>query len=327
MSTGKTKAIAFTARERAELVDADRPSTPLGSREVEGETQASLTSPGTELNWGYLGEKFPTFTGYAAVIRVTAVGADVKQLKPGDLAFVMGNHRAFQRVDMASAVPVPAALMPAEAVFARLMGVSMSTLVTTTARPPSRVLITGLGPVGHLAAQIFAACGYQVTACDPVEPRRKLADDAGLADVRASIPLDDASLAGKFALAIECSGHEKAVLDACKSVMKRGEVVLIGVPWRKRTDIPAFDVLHAVFHKYAVLRSGWEWEVPQHPTDFRNGAIFDNFAGALRWLAEGRVKVNGLYALASPADCQSVYQDLLHQRGDKIVTVFDWSRL
>lgn len=324
MSQAKTKAVCFTARETAELIDVDRPASPLGPREIEGDTLVSLISPGTEINASYLGTKFPSFGGYAAVMRVTAVGAEVKGVAVGADVFLMGNHKGFQRIDFAAAVPVPAGLSPQTAVFARLMGVSMSTLVTTTARPPSRVLVTGLGPVGHLASQIFAGAGHLVTACDPVESRRRLATTAGIKDVRPAPPANEAEGLGTYSLAVECSGHEAAVLDACRAVRKRGEVVLVGVPWRKRSEIAAFDLLHVVFHKYVVLRSGWEWELPVHPADFRAGSIYENFAGAMRWLGEGRVKVDNLYELVKPADCQRVYQDLLHQRGEKIVSVFDW---
>src|SRR5207237_1254329 len=121
-------------------------------------------------------------------------------------------------------------------VFARLMGVSMSTLTTTTARPPERVLVTGLGLVGHLAAKIFAACGYQVTACDPSPVRREQAERRGIARVLAAVPVDDPAFARQVALVVECSGHEQAVLDGLKVVRKRGEVSLVGAPWKRRTD-------------------------------------------------------------------------------------------
>lgn len=322
---GKIKAIVFTAAQQAELVEIDGDTTPLGDNEVAGRTLASLISPGTELNWGYMGAKFPAYPGYASVFEVEAIGGAVTDLKPGDRVFCTGPHRSRQRVAREVALKVPDGLAPEVAVFARLMGVSMSTLTTTTARPPERVLVTGLGPVGLLAAQIFSHCGYEVIACDPLQGRRELAMLVGLSDVRAAVPIDDKTLVGKIALHVECSGHEQAVLGGCQLVRKRGEVVLVGVPWKRRTELSAFDILHAVFHKYLVLRSGWEWEVPRQPTDFVTGSIQANLAAALRWLAEGKVSTGDCFALAPPAEAQRVYQDLLHLRGDKIVTVFDWT--
>jgi threonine dehydrogenase-like Zn-dependent dehydrogenase len=316
-------AVTITAHQTAELLETPVDDRPLEPDAVAGRTLFTLTSPGTELNHAYLGERFPKRVGYAAVFTVEQVGAEVDDVKPGEVVFAMGGHVSHQRVPRAEVVPVPAGLAAEHAVFARLMGVSMTTLVTTAAAPGQSVAVTGLGPVGHLAAQIFAGCGYDVLAVDPVESRRALLQRK--ADLTVADRLTDEAVAGRtLRLGLECSGHEQAVLDLCRHVAKRGEVALIGVPWRKRTDLSAFDLLDAVFHKYVVLRTGWEWELPRQPEPFRRGSVVENFATALRWLAEGRVDVAGLYALADPRDCQRVYQDLLHQRGDALAYLFDW---
>ena len=312
--------VAFTAREKAELVEVPLPEGPLGAREIAGRSLASLVSPGTEINGEYLGTRFPSYHGYAAVLQVEEVGAEVGDLHVGDHVFIAGKHRSRQRCDAEGAVPLPAGLSPEQAVFARLMGVSMSTLLTTAARPPGRVLVTGLGPVGHLAAQVFAAAGYRVSASDPIAERRNLLAGPGGIELLERVAPD----AG-FDLALECSGHEQAAFDACHSVRKGGEVVLVGTPWSRQTDLRAFDLLHEVFFRYVVLRSGWEWQVPGRRRDFDRGSLMENFAAALRWLADGRVNVAALYDVASPADCQKVYQSLLHRTSKTPTVVFDWA--
>jgi threonine dehydrogenase-like Zn-dependent dehydrogenase len=75
------------------------------------------------------------------------------------------------------------------------------------------------------------------------------------------------------------------------------------------------------------LRSGWEWELARYNTDFRTGSVFNNMAGALRWLAEGRVRAEGLYEEAAPRDAQRVYQDLLHGKCPTLSVVFDWTKM
>src|SRR5690349_14240738 len=164
MTSGPAYAVTFTAREQAELLPVERDARPFGPREVAGRTLATLVSAGTELAGAYLGTSFPRAPGYAAVFEVEEAGGEMEGVRPGDRLFCMGPHRSYQRVSQEQAVPVPEGLEPADAVFARLMSVSMSTLTTTAARPPAKVLVTGLGLVGHLAAQIFSACGYEVTA-------------------------------------------------------------------------------------------------------------------------------------------------------------------
>ncbi|ESY89372.1 hypothetical protein X741_30960 [Mesorhizobium sp. LNHC229A00] len=119
--------------------------------------------------------------------------------------------------------------------------------------------------------------------------------------------------AGSIALVIDCSGHEQAVLDACKVVRKRGEVVLVGVPWKANTGILAHEILHAVFFNFVVLRSGWEWDVPVLARAFVWEELYDGYnnaphstytglAKALKWLSEGRVPVDGLVRSQNPSD-------------------------
>ena len=325
MSSRPEYAVTFTAREQAELLEIEGESRPLGPREVAGRTLATLVSAGTELAGSYQGTSFPRVPGYAAVFEVEELGSEVASLRVGDRALCMGPHRSHQRVGQEQAVPLPDGLAPAAAVFARLMSVSMSTLTTTAARPPAKVLVTGLGLVGHLASQIFAACGYEVTGCDPFPARQEIARRAGIRRVLPAVPVDDPAYAGHVELVIDCSGHEQAALDGCRVVRKRGEVVLIGTPWQRRTDLPAHELLSLVFHRYVVLRSGWEWELPLQAADFRRGSVFGNLEAALRWLAEGRVRVNDLATLRPPAEAQPVYQDLMHQRVEKLAVVFDWT--
>jgi threonine dehydrogenase-like Zn-dependent dehydrogenase len=324
MSLRTETAVTVTAREQVELLPIERDPSLLGPHEVTGRTLATLISAGTELAGAYQGTRFPTTLGYAAVFEVEAVGAEVSGLSVGDLAFCMGPHRSFQRQSRDRVVPVPAGLTPEVATFARMMSVSMSTLTTTTARPPQIVVVTGLGLVGHLAAQIFDRCGYEVIACDPVPSRRAFAEEAGLRRVLADVPLDDPHVAGHVALVLECSGHEAAALAGCRVVRERGEVAQIGAPWRRQTEITAHEILHAVFHNYVVLRSGWEWELPLHESDFRTGSIFANLAVALQWLAEGRIRVDHLFTRVAPREAQQAYQDLLHRRGERLAVVFDW---
>ncbi len=40
-------------------------------------------------------------------------------------------------------------------------------------------------------------------------------------------------------------------------IRKRGEVVLVGVPWVRRTDIYAHEILCRVFYDFVDMRSGW----------------------------------------------------------------------
>jgi threonine dehydrogenase-like Zn-dependent dehydrogenase len=145
--------------------------------------------------------------------------------------------------------------------------------------------------------------------------------------VLAAIPALEPGARRPFALALECSGNEDAAIDACRVVRNRGEVVLVGTPWKRYTDRTAHELVWTIFHNYIVMRSGWEWEIGLQPEDFRPASIYGNMQGAVDWLASGRVVVDDLYEAVSPADAQSAYQSLLHGAATRLGVVFDWRRV
>lgn len=317
-------AVTFTEKEMAKLLPMEMDTDEVGPNQIAGHTLATVISAGTEINSGYLGDNFPKNSGYAAVFTAEKVGSEVEGISEGDIVFTMGNHATYQKKPSFQCLRVPKGLAPEIAVFARMMAVSMTTLTTTVARPPGKVLVTGLGLVGHLAAKNFQGCGYEVYASDPVESRRKVASEAGILNVLDSVPGEDSDLSGQFQLAIECSGHEQALMDAANAVRKRGEVVCIATPWRQFTDIPVHDLHRLIFFNYLVIRTGWEWELPRQPEDFRVNSVFENISGALGWLADGRVSVDNIFTTYDPERCQQAYQDLLHKQTDRLAVVFDW---
>lgn len=303
--------------------------------EIRGRTLFTLVSQGTELGWAN-GDSFPIRPGYAAVFEVLELASDVTGVACGDFRFAMGCHRSTQTHPVWQTLPVPQGLAPEIAVIARLLGVSMTTLMTTQARPGDHVVITGAGPVGFLAAQLFDAFGYRVTVVDPDPLRRSQVVSSGVADCRAKMPLDDTALAQKVALVVDCSGHEGAVLEGCKIVRRMGEVVLIGVPWRKLTDHTAHDVMSAVFFNLVTLRSGWEWQLPVQSKAFvweelfegynnAPNSIMGGFNRALDWLAEGRFALDGMMHKAQPNNPAALYDSIARRQIAEPFIILDWT--
>jgi len=336
-------AIAMTDYAKAALLEVESIDR-VEPDEVLVETLYSLISPGTEIAHGFLGQgPFPVWTGYAAVGRVMEAGSAVAHVQPGDIVFTMGNHRLCQALKASTAFKLPEGLEPSIAVITRLMGVSMTTLTTTAARPGDRVLVMGAGPVGYLAAHLFRHAGYKVSVCDPDPERLRLIEASGkfevyrslseaqITDNKASTEADTEDFVdGKpepFALVAECSGHEAALLAGLRNVRKGGEVVMIGVPWRKQTDHTAHEIAWEVFHRYAVLRSGWEWELPIQSDEFNPHSIYSNLKTAARWLQEGRIPLADTIRIESPTLAQEVYRGLADRMLKELFVVFDWSKI
>jgi threonine dehydrogenase-like Zn-dependent dehydrogenase len=327
------KEIIFSGKARAELQSCEL--SPLGEADVRGRTVVSLISPGTELAWLNDGN-YPLRPGYAAVFEAEELGSSVRGIVKGELLLCMGGHRSIQQFDQKYTVKVPSSLSAEHAVIARLMGVSMTTLMTTAARPGDKVLICGAGPVGYLAAHQFSISGYGVTVIEPDITRQAQVKKSGLQKVLSAIPLGDGVYDGEVALVVDCSGHERAVLDGCKVVRKKGEVVLVGVPWKAHTQILAHEILNAIFFKFAVVRSGWEWEVPIRGRDFvweelyqgYNNAPHSTMSGlklALDWLAAGKIPLAGLVTTRKVVDPQTIYDALMAKKIAEPFVVLDWA--
>ncbi len=95
--------------------------------------------------------------------------------------------------------------------------------------PGSRVLVTGAGPIGLLAAQVARAYGaFDVIVTDVNAHRLQLAERLGLTalDVSAT-PLAAADVEPDVLL--ECSGNPRATGDAVRTVARAGRVVLVGM--------------------------------------------------------------------------------------------------
>lgn len=325
--------IVIPAKAQFVLQSCD-PAATLAPHELRGRTIATLVSPGTELAWA-MGEEFPVRPGYAAVFEVEEIGSAVTSVEIGEQRFCMGAHRSFQQADADLTVPLRPGLSPENALLARLMGVSMTTLMTTRARPGDTVFVCGAGPVGYLAAHIFRLSGYEVSVVEPDARRRAQAEASGLTSVYPAMPLDHIELVGDVAMAIDCSGHEQAVMDACRMVRQHGEVVLVGVPWRRQTDLSAHAILQTVFEGFVHLRSGWEWELPllskrfkwEELTEGYNNSpqsILSGFRKAMKWLSEDRIPIAGMFRKVRPEDAAEVYGALKAQQIEEPFVFFDW---
>ena len=95
--------------------------------------------------------------------------------------------------------------------------------------PGDKVLVTGAGPIGLIAAQTARAYGATEVAVTDVNPHRlQLATELGLRAVNVA----EASLAemgDEADVLLECSGNARATSDAVRTLARAGRVVLVGM--------------------------------------------------------------------------------------------------
>lgn len=126
--------------------------------------------------------------------------------------------------------PVPDSLSDDAAALLEPLSVGMWACRKAGVTAGSRVLVTGAGPVGLVAAQAALGLGAaEVTVTDVNPHRLKLAEElgaTGTVDVTRS-PLADSGVEPDVLL--ECSGHPAATADGVGVVARAGRVVLVGM--------------------------------------------------------------------------------------------------
>lgn len=95
--------------------------------------------------------------------------------------------------------------------------------------PDTRVLVTGAGPIGLIAAQAARAYGApEVVVTDVNAHRLALAEDLGLSALNvAETPV--AASGYEADVLIECSGNQRATRDAVATLARAGSAVLVGM--------------------------------------------------------------------------------------------------
>ncbi|MGH3401408.1 MAG: bi-domain-containing oxidoreductase [Streptosporangiaceae bacterium] len=132
---------------------------------------------------GRLDEDLPL--GYSAAGRVVQVGAAVDGIRAGQLVATGGagkaNHAQFQAVPGLLCAVIPDEVPPADAAFTTVASIALHGLRLAGVEPGSKVVVVGLGLVGHLAARLAMAAGCDVAGIDPAPQARAAAGPGVLA--------------------------------------------------------------------------------------------------------------------------------------------------
>ncbi len=311
----------------------------LASHEALVETEYSVVSAGTE-GAGFTGlvkqmpfgddGQYPRGTGYGNLGLVLAVGSAVTMCTPGDRVISFSRHASRVKADAGRmALPVPGDTPGEKLVFARIAGVSMSALRSSSVQPGDTVLVIGMGLVGNFVAQILQLAGADVMAADLSDLRLEKARACGIGrtvnngrDSLKNAVMDWTGGRGVH-IAVEAIGISELVAEATLLTRKHGEVILLGSP-RATAVFDATPMLLHLHLKAIRMIGALEWRWPQHSSE-RTRGITDNYRLLLQWIADGRLKTDPVLThLASPQDCQIIYRGLASQQEEFLGAVFKW---
>ncbi len=314
----KIREVVVTGQKRVEVQSRELDEA-LAPNEALIETQWTFISAGTELaNWSGRDagvfkpgnwNSYPWRSGYGNVGIVRAVGSGVTRVKPGQRIFSYAKHVSFEKYDVQGrmAIPVPDAIPSDLAAASRMAGVSFTSLILTEIQGTPWVAVFGLGAVGNLAAQGFAARGCKVIGIDPVEFRRTLAQRCGIATTVGGEP-DEVrkrirELTGEGPqIAIDAVGHTAVLREAVAVAAPFGQVVLLGSP-RVPVEGNNTPLLSQVHVKFLVMRGALEWCLTQYP-EFGATRLsqYEKQVMIFDWLQAGKLNLAALVSHRLPPE-------------------------
>lgn len=332
------KAIYFTATNRAELTEIEKPT--LCDDGIIVKTEYSAISGGTEkanitanpniYSNGKL--TFPRCLGYSSSGVAVEIGKNVKGVREGDkIAMSWSRHAEYNFIPEQNFVVLPQGVSMKSAAFCHIGTFPMAAIRKTRLEMGESVLVMGLGVLGMLAVAFAKqAGGVPVIAADPIEERRKKALACG-ADF-ALDPFDKefadkvkAITDGGVNVAIEVTGVGEGLNESLDCMKKFGRVALLGctrdrnftIDYYRKVHLPGITMIGA--HTYA------------RPSTESHAGWFtqrDDVKTQLEFMRYGRVNYDGFIdEIFSPINCGEVYTRLINDSEFPVFAAFDWKKI
>ncbi|GAA4991853.1 alcohol dehydrogenase AdhP [Kitasatospora paranensis] len=144
-------------------------------------------------------------------------------------------------------VPVPDGIDPMDAAPLSCAGVTTYKAVKIGgARPGSRVLVSGIGGLGHLALQYARIFGAETVAVDVTDAKLDLARELGadhVVDARTQDVAAEVQRLGGADAAISLAVSNESFTAAYGALRRGGVLVLVALPAEGTLEIPVFDTV------------------------------------------------------------------------------------
>lgn len=300
------------------------------------ETNASIISTGTELSiWAGLESwaPLPYTPGYGSVGTILEVGNNVKDLKVGDTIFTHGPHQKFALAKN-YAHKIPKGLDPKVAVFTRMAGVAITSVMVSNAKIGDNVAVCGLGLVGNLAAQMFKLAGCNVTGIDVSSSKLESAKRCGIdvvIDGSSNVTNQIMELTNGHGVDtfVDATGVSKVIVESIDAISAGGECILLGTPrGNYQTDVvPLLRKIHLA-NTNIQIKGAHEWKFPRYKfqTQDSQTSIERNNEKLLRFFSDGKLITEPLLShLVSPEEAPIAYEALKNKDENYFGVVVNWN--
>jgi 2-desacetyl-2-hydroxyethyl bacteriochlorophyllide A dehydrogenase len=222
-----TRSAVLTAPGALKFEEVELPDGELDAASIRADTEYSAISIGTELA-AYRGDPplrpgstYPRLVGYCNVARVSEVGRQVSEIRPGDQILTHQSHRgAFICPANTVLATVPVGVESPDASMAQFAYLGLRAVRRAATKPGDIVLVLGLGLIGLATVAIAKKSGASVIAFGNDNERLQKAIELG-SDI--AVDSSDSDQMARF----------------CETFGKTGPDVLITTanPWEAWRDV------------------------------------------------------------------------------------------
>lgn len=279
--------------------------------------------------------KFPFRPGYSAAGTVESVGNDVKGWKAGDRVAFPGNHASGELLSLGHERgrlwKLPDTLDFKTAAWSCVARYGMGSSIRAGLTLGRSAAVLGLGIIGQWSLRCLKAAGaFPVIGIDAVAMRRQAALQGGadfVIDPNAGpLPAQVQELlhARGAEIVADATGVPDAIPTAMSLACDAGQVIVVGSPRGKATDVNFYDDLHRRYVEVSGAHGNMLFE-PGH-TRLAGAWSIDK---AEHWLlgafAQKRITLDGLIThQIKPDQLGMAYDGLLNQKEKFLGVVIEW---
>lgn len=279
-------------------------------RQVVDKIKSDGIRPTLEAVFRKLGEPLPL--GYCNAGEVLAVGEGVTEFLVGDRVVSNGPHAEIVCISKNLVAKIPDGVSYAEACFTVVGAIALQGIRLIQPALGETVVVTGLGLIGLIAAQLLVANGCRVIGLDFDQAKVDLAISWGIAAIKVteninpvSFVLEQTQGVGADAVLITASSKSNAVISQAAQISrKRGRIVLVGVIGLdlQRSDFYEKELTFQVSCSYGPGRYDpvYEQQGNDYPIGYVRWTAKRNFETLLQALVRHQLQVQPLITEVVP---------------------------
>jgi predicted dehydrogenase/threonine dehydrogenase-like Zn-dependent dehydrogenase len=302
-------------------------------KQVLGKIKTDGLKPTLSAVFNKLGQPLPL--GYCNVGRVIAVGEGVSEFKLGDRVASNGPHAEYVCVPKNLAAHIPDSITDEEAAFTVIGSIGLQGIRLCNPQLGETIVVTGLGLIGLITAELLLANGCRVIGIDPDPGKIAIARKKGVIAVNpretedvVKFVQDVTNQTGADGVLITASAKtDEIISQAAKMSRKRGRIVLIGVIGLNisRADFYEKELTFQVSCSYGPGRYDDQYEKGgnDYPLPFVRWTEQRNFGAVLQAIASGRLDVKSLITDRIPLhDFSKIYSNISNK--ESIASILEY---